>query len=138
MQRGTVDAIATSSSFGLSNGMADVSKFYNVWKVSSGYSGGIIVNKKSWNALPADLQKIVRDVAKEMQSQTFYAAYVAERESEVGIKAARLGFIVPEKAEMDKAKAATKGVYDKWLGVAGADAKAVLDIAFKYGTGAPK
>jgi hypothetical protein len=39
---------------------------------------------------------------------------------------------------MDKAKAATKGVYDKWLGVAGADAKAIMDILYKYGTGAPK
>jgi len=136
LQRGTVDAIATSLHFGLGVGMADVTDYVNIWPVSSTFGGAIVVNTKSFDALPADLQQILRDISREAQGQIIFATDVNLRGTMSGIKAAGLTIIVPDKAEIDKAITLTKPVVDKWLEVAGPYGPELLAIASEYASGA--
>jgi len=59
MQRRTVDAIQTSRGWGMGFGLPDVSTHVSIWRVQSVFPGMLIVNKKAFDALPADLQKIL-------------------------------------------------------------------------------
>jgi len=136
VQRGTVDAVATGSSFGLSLGMCDVTDYYSLWRVTSGYSGCVVANKKKWDALPADLQQIVLKAARDLEAQTAYGAYILEKDAFTGLIAAGLTFIVPEPAEIARARELAKPAIDKWLEVAGPDGPEVLAICAKYGSGA--
>jgi len=136
LQRGTVDAIATSLGFGMGVGMADVTDYVNLWPVSSTFGGAIVVNVKSFDALPADLQQILRDISREVQGQIIYGTDVDMRRAISGIKATGLTMIVPDKAEIDKAIALTKPVIDKWLEVAGPLGPELLAIASEYASGA--
>jgi len=136
LSRGTVDAVFTATTFGLGFGLADVTKYANYWEISPPFGGMLVVNMKTWKALPADLQKIVKDVSMDMQRQVFFGIDATERMARIGVKAAKMKDIVPEKAEVAKAMALTKPAVDKWLGVAGPYGPEVLAIAGKYGSGA--
>ena len=70
LQRGTVDAIQTSRGWALGFGLADVCTNVSFWRFQSVFGGMLVVNKAKFDALPADLKKIVLDTGKEMQGQT--------------------------------------------------------------------
>jgi len=136
LQRGTVDVCATTRGFGLGLGMADVTTYVNYWAVSSAFGNTVMVNMDSWNALPADLQQIVMDLGAEMQGQIIYAATVEDYFAALGIRVGGLEEVVPEKAEIDKARELAKPVIDKWLELAGPYGPEVLAIAGKFASGA--
>lgn len=136
LQRGTVDGVATGRAFGIAIGCADVSDYDNVWPVGSVFGGMVIANLDSFNALPADLQNILRDVSRTLQGQIFYAIEVKMRRALDTTRASRLELIVPEKAEIDKARELVKPAIDKWTEIAGPRAKEILAIAADYASGA--
>ena len=136
MQRRTVDAIQTSRGWGMGFGLPDVSSHVSVWRVQSVFPGMLIVNKKAFDALPPDLQKILIDTGREMQGQTTYASKVEEYESEIGVKVSSLKLVKPEQKEIDKARQLVKPVIKEWLDRAGPHGKEVLDIAAEYASGA--
>jgi len=136
MQRRTVDAIQTSRGWGMGFGLPDVSTHVSIWRVQSVFPGMLIVNKKAFDALPADLQKILLDVGKEMQGQTTFAAKIEEYESEIGVKVSPLKLVKPDKKEIDKARHLVKPVIQKWLDRAGPMGPEVLSIAAEYAGGA--
>jgi len=136
MQRRTVDAIQTSRGWGMGFGLPDVSSHVNLWRVQSVFPGMLIVNKKAFDALPSDLQKILLDTGKEMQGQTTYASKIEEYESEIGVKVSRMKLVKPDKKEVDKARQLAKPVIQKWLDRAGPNGKEVLSIAADYAGGA--
>jgi TRAP-type C4-dicarboxylate transport system substrate-binding protein len=135
LQRGTVDAIATSLGFGLGIGMADVTSYVSLWPVSSSYGGVITANMDAWNELPADLQEILMDVSREMQGQNIYATDVDLKRAISGVRASGLEVITPDKAEIDKAIAISKPVVDKWLEIAGPLGPEILAVISDYGIG---
>jgi hypothetical protein len=136
MQRRTVDAIQTSRGWGMGFGLPDVSTHVSIWRVQSIFPGMLIVNKKAFDALPADLQKILIDTGREMQGQTTYGAKIEEYESEIGVKVSPLKLVKPDKKEVDKARQLVKPVIQKWLDRAGPHGKEVLSIAAEYASGA--
>jgi len=136
LQRGTVDAIATSLGYGLGVGLADVTDHVSLWPVSSSFGGAVVVNAEKFDALPADLQQILREVSTEVQGQVIYGTDVDLRRAISGIKATGLTVIVPDKAEIDKAITITKPVVDKWLEIAGPYGSELLAIASEYASGA--
>jgi TRAP-type C4-dicarboxylate transport system substrate-binding protein len=136
MQRRTVDAIQTSRGWGMGFGLPDVSTHVSVWRVQSVFPGMLIVNKKAFDALPADLQKILIDTGLEMQGQTTFGAKIEEYESEIGVKVSPLKLVKPDKKEVDKARKLVKPVIQKWLDRAGPHGQEVLDIVADYAGGA--
>ncbi|MDP2931858.1 MAG: TRAP transporter substrate-binding protein DctP [Chloroflexota bacterium] len=136
LQRGTVDAISTAPGYGLGSGLTDVTKYLNVWAIQSGFGGVIVVNKKSWDALPADLQKAVKDVGAEIERQIVFASASTATLARTGIQAAKLQVIVPDKAEVDKARTLAKPAIDEWLKAAGPIGPTILSIAGQYAGGA--
>jgi TRAP-type C4-dicarboxylate transport system substrate-binding protein len=136
LQRGTVDAIQTSRGWGLGFGLPDVSTHVSLWRVQSVFPGMLIVNKKKFDALPPDLQKILLDTGREMQGQTTFASKIEEYESEIGVKVSRLKLVKPDQREVEKARALVKPVIQKWLDRAGPHGEEVLSIAAEYASGA--
>ena len=135
MRRGTVDAVHTSHSFGLGTGLWDVAKFASIWPVQPQYPVVVVVNKKSWNAISPQMQKIVKEVAKEFQGQMFLAIDSNNKAARLALERA-LKVTVPDPAEVEKAKRLTKPAIDKWVKIAGPEAAEVLAICSEYASGA--
>ena len=136
LKRGTVDTICTAPGYGLGAGMTDVTKFISYWPVQSGYGGAVVVNMKSWKALPPDIQKILKDVSRQMQAQVFFSSDCEYRVARKGIEVAGVETVVPDKAEIDKARQLAKPAITKWVKIAGPKAEEVLAIAAEYAGGA--
>lgn len=132
LQRGTVDAIATSLGYGLGVGLADVTDHVSLWPVSSTFGGAIVVNAEIFDALPSDLQQILREVSLEVQGQIILGTDIDMRRAISGIKATGLTVVVPDKAEIAKALTLTKPVVDKWLEIAGPYGPELLAIISDY------
>ncbi len=136
LKRRTVDAIQTSRGWGLGFGLPDVCTHISYWKAQSIFSGMLIVNKAKFEALPADLQKILLDTGKEMQGQAVYGGWCDHLQSDIGVKVSRLKVSQPAQAEIDKAREVTRPVISKWLERAGPYGKQILSIAADYAGGA--
>ena len=136
LQRGTVDAIQTSRGWGLGFGLPDVCTNVSFWRFQSVFGGMLVVNKAKFDALPADLKKIVLDTGREMQGQTMFGAKIEELEAEVGLKVSRMKVTQPVQAEINKAREITRPAIDKWLELAGPQGRQILDIAGQYAGGA--
>jgi TRAP-type C4-dicarboxylate transport system substrate-binding protein len=122
LKRGTVDAVCTAPGYGLGAGMTDVTKYISYWPVQSGYGG--------------DIQKILKEVSRQMQAQVFFSSDSEYRVARKGIEVAGLETIVPDKAEIDKARQLAKPAITKWVKIAGPRAEEVLAIAADYASGA--
>jgi TRAP-type C4-dicarboxylate transport system substrate-binding protein len=136
LSRGTVDAIQTSRGWALGFGLADVCTNVSFWKFQSVFGGMLAVNKAKFDALPADLKKIVLDTGREMQGQTVFGAKVEEMEADVGLKVSKLKITQPSAAEINKARELVRPAIDKWLEIAGPHGKEILSIAADYAGGA--
>lgn len=136
LSRGTVDAIQTSRGWALGFGLADVCTNVSFWRFQSVFGGMLVVNKAKFDALPADLKKIVLDTGREMQGQTVFGAKVEELEADVGLKVSKLKVTQPSQAEINKAREMVRPAIDKWLEIAGPHGKDILAIAADYAGGA--
>jgi TRAP-type C4-dicarboxylate transport system substrate-binding protein len=136
LSRGTVDAIQTSRGWALGFGLADVCTHVSFWRLQSVFGGMLVVNKAKFDALPADLKKIVLDTGREMQGQTIFGAKVEELEADVGLKVSRMKVTQPAPAEINKARELVRPAVDEWLKLTGPQGKQVLDIAAQYAGGA--
>ena len=136
LSRGTVDAIQTSRGWALGFGLADVCTNVSFWRFQSVFGGMLVVNKAKFDALPADLKKIVIDTGREMQGQTVFGAKIEEMEADVGLKVSKLKVTQPSQAEINKARELVRPAIDKWLEIAGPHGKDILAIAGEYAGGA--
>jgi TRAP-type transport system periplasmic protein len=132
--RGTVDAVLSSVMYGAGVGMMDVTKYISYWPIQSFYGNTVFVNKKSWDALPADLQEILMNVGQEMQNEVFFAAETTYKISKI-VAAGGMEIVIPDPKELQRAREMTKPTFDKWLDVAGPAAPRILEICKKYATG---
>jgi TRAP-type C4-dicarboxylate transport system substrate-binding protein len=135
IERGLVDGAFLSYSFILSMGIKDVTKFrtecnlfYRAWP--------IIVNKKVWDSMPADIQNAIMNVSGQQNSANYCAAN--EKEA-AGAKNAIIGsdkgagkpgiyILTPE--QLTSWKTAIMPVWDKWaadLGAKNIPGKAIID-----------
>jgi TRAP-type C4-dicarboxylate transport system substrate-binding protein len=134
LSRGTVDAVLTSTMYGAGVGMMDVTKYISYWPIQSFYGNTVFVNKKSWDALPPDLQETLIKVGQEMQNEVFYAAETTYSISNI-VAAGAMEIVKPSPEELQKAREMTQPVFDKWVDVAGPRAPEILEICKKYASG---
>jgi len=115
MMAGTIDGVLTSLGYGYSIGLGKVSKYFSLTPLSPTWTAVTLLNEKSFNALPPDLQKIVMDVGRELQqmvSLSTTAEYVMSLDTVdlSGVKRTRL-----EDNEQAKAVKACAVVESVWL-----------------------
>jgi TRAP-type C4-dicarboxylate transport system substrate-binding protein len=115
MMAGTIDAVLTSLGYGYSIGLAKVSKSFTLTPLSPTWTAVTLMNRKTFDSLPPDLQKVVIDVGQELQqmvSLSTTAEYIMSLDTVdlSGVKRTRLS-----KEEMEVAVKNAKVVEEEWL-----------------------
>jgi TRAP-type C4-dicarboxylate transport system substrate-binding protein len=119
MMAGTIDSVLTSLGYGYSIGLAKVSKTFTLTPLSPTWSAVTVMNLKTFNSLPPDLQKVVLEVGRELQqmvSLSTTAEYMMSLDTVdlSGVKRTRFS-----KEEMDVAVKECKVVEEAWLNMEG-------------------
>lgn len=119
MMAGTIDGVLTSLGYGYSIGLGKVSKYFSLTPLSPTWTAVTLINKQSFDALPADLQEIVMEVGSDLQqmvSLSTTAEYVMSLDTVdlSGVKRTRL----EENAQV-KAVEASAVVEKEWLAADG-------------------
>jgi TRAP-type C4-dicarboxylate transport system substrate-binding protein len=78
-------------------------------------NAGVIMNKKKFNSLPPDLQKMVREVANEYATVMTDISYKESEDALVAAKKAGVAVYRMPEAEMNKIKAKGKPMWDKYV-----------------------
>jgi TRAP-type C4-dicarboxylate transport system substrate-binding protein len=127
MMAGTIDGVLTSLGYGYSIGLAKVSEYFVLTPLSPTWTAVTLLNLKSFDALPEDLQQVVMDVGRDLQRMVNYsttAEYVMSVDTVdlSGVK--RVNLPDPDQA---KALENCKVVEAEWLKKTGDDGKELLD-----------
>jgi len=127
MMAGTIDGVLTSLGYGYSIGLAKVSKYFALTPLSPTWTAVTLLNRKSFEALPEDLQQAVVDVGRDLQRMVNYsttAEYVLSVDTVdlSGVKRVSM-------PDADKAKALEncKVVEEEWLKKTGDDGRELLE-----------
>jgi TRAP-type C4-dicarboxylate transport system substrate-binding protein len=131
LSRGTVDAVYTSTVFGYATGMKDVTKYVNMWNISSVFDTVMVINEQSYQALPADLQQALDQTAKQFEGQSFLAVDVMYRYLAT-ILEGMTQVVKPDKAELEKAMKLTQPAIDNWIKAAGPRGEELWSVAKEY------
>lgn len=115
MMAGTIDAVLTSLGYGYSIGLAKVSKSFTLTPLSPTWTAVTVMNLKTFNSLPPDLQEVVLQVGQELQQMvnlSTTAEYVMSLDTVdlSGVKRTRFS-----KEEMADANSKCKVVETEWL-----------------------
>lgn len=132
LRRGTIDAVLTDRVWALTIGMADVSSYLNMWDFIVPFSAPLVINKDKFEALPADLQKILREQSKDLERQTTFATVFGGGLATLSIELIGLKIIYPDKAEIAKARELTKPAVDRYIKAAGPDGATLINIISDY------
>lgn len=119
MMAGTIDAVLTSLSYGYSIGLSKVSKYFTLTPLSPTWTAVTVMNRKTFDKLPADLQQVVIEVGQELQrmvSLSTTAEYVMSLDTVdlSGVKRTRF-----EGPELEKALKSVEAVEKEWLEIDG-------------------
>lgn len=126
MMAGTIDGVLTSLGYGYSIGLAKVSKYYTLTPLSPTWSAVTVINRKTFDSLPPDLQKVLLDVGRELQQMVCLsttAEYVLSVDT-VDLSGVKRRSLPP--ADQKKALAACKVVEKEWLKKTGSDGEELL------------
>lgn len=134
--RGTVDAAATSLMFGSGIGLIDVTSDVSIWLVTSTFPCAIVVNKDTFNALPPDLQEIVKEWGRVITKASVSAGWSHWITTQRWVGRVGIDVTVPEASEIARARALSKSSVDLWLEKAGPVGEEILAIASRYASGA--
>lgn len=119
MMAGTIDAVLTSLGYGYSIGLSKVSKYFSLTPLSPTWTATTLMNRKAYDSLPPDLQKVLMQVGRELQqmvSLSTTAEYVMSLDTVdlSGVKRTRF-----DGKEKEKAITHVTVVEKDWLDVDG-------------------
>jgi TRAP-type C4-dicarboxylate transport system substrate-binding protein len=137
LQRGTVDVITTSLTYGWVHGFTDLTDSVAIWPfIVPGFSFPFVANAKAFDALPADLQKALVDATVEVGREQYLAMQSQLNYVIRAIEMSKSELVRPSAAEVAKGQGLVKGVRDEWLKIAGPNGPALLaivdDVVAKY------
>jgi len=116
LDRGVVDAVITSPAVGFGLGFGDVAKHLQLWPFATQAGWTIVMNRNSWEKLPADVRGPIQQTMRELEEERYrkYDAYLAEILGKWKEKGVEL-YQVP-KAEGERAHDTkyVKPVYEAW------------------------
>ena len=129
MMAGTIDGVLTSLGYGYSIGLAKVSKQFTLTPLSPTWTAVTLVNRKKFESLPEDLQKVLLDVGRELQqmvSLSTTAEYIMSIDT-VDLSGVKRKALSAD--DQKKALEACQAVEQEWLSKSGGDGKALLEAA---------
>jgi TRAP-type C4-dicarboxylate transport system substrate-binding protein len=132
LYRGVVDAAVTTLDYGMEQGLGDLVSHISVWKVMPLITTALVANARAFDALPSDLQQILRETAGEISAQQYYAAEPEHEAYKTWVGTTKIKMVYPAKEEILKARELTHPTVDDWLKVAGPYGQKVLDVSAKY------
>jgi TRAP-type C4-dicarboxylate transport system substrate-binding protein len=133
--RGTVDAIATSKSYGSERGLQDLCKFVSIWPVTPVFAQFIAINAKVWDNLHPFLKQGLLKASAEMTREMGPVVEQMDISYTLWIRSSKTQLIVPEQSEVKKAMEMMQPVVKEWLDTVGPYGKDVLSISLKYAKG---
>lgn len=114
LQRGVIDGGITSLEGVVGNKWHEVLKFVNDWPMGNG-SYIWVANKKSWAALPSDLQKqILKLFEDKYEMATFNGGLEDDARHQRQLEAQGVQFVKPEPKEVEKYLANVPPILAKW------------------------
>src|SRR5690606_16892911 len=87
----------------------------------------IAVNKAAFSALSPETQKALKETAKAWQGKFRTAITAAAKEAEEKLKAEGMVLMEPSSADFEKARAATRPIWEAWAKDHGDTARKLLD-----------
>jgi len=133
LQRGVVDAAITSATNAEPMKFFEVSKYLNYWFINGFYLEFLGINKKAWDALPSDLQDVVKNSLKEVrfEDRTWEDAMSWDAKAKTKVQELGMSVVDVPKSEIEKARKLSRPSWDIWLKRTGADGKKAMEIALK-------
>jgi TRAP-type C4-dicarboxylate transport system substrate-binding protein len=129
MMAGTIDGVLTSLGYGYSIGLAKVSKQFTLTPLSPTWTAVTLINRKKFESLPEDLQKVLIEVGQELQQMvnlSTTAEYIMSIDT-VDLSGVKRKALPAD--DQKKALEACKAVEQEWLSKSGDDGKALLEAA---------
>lgn len=133
--RGTVDAIATSKSYGAERGLIDLCKFAPVWPITPVFAQFIAINAKVWDGLHPFLKEGLLKAGAQLTREMAAVVEQMEISYTLWIRSSKCQLVLPEEAEVKKAMELMRPVVKEWLDTAGPYGKEVLQIGLHYAHG---
>ena len=131
LQRGVVDGAVSSLEGMYGNKFHEVVKYISNWPLGNG-SYVWVANKKSWNALPGDLQKKVLKLFEDKyEMATYYGGLEDDKRQVELMKKAGVTFFDPPQADQMEYLKNTPVILDQWKKRAGPWAGKVMGVINK-------
>jgi len=133
LQRNVADGAITSATNAEHMKFSEVAKYINYWFLMGGACEFVGVNKKAWNALTPELQKVVKAAFTESRFEDKEWEDAKALDANAKKRCTELGMTVVEvsQAEIDKARGKMKPAWDAWLKRTGKDGQRALELANK-------
>lgn len=133
LQRNLADGAITSATNAEPMKFFEVTKYINYWFIQGGGLEFFGCNKKIFNSLPQDLQKVVLDSIKESRFEEKEWEDAKSWDARAKKRCAELGLTVVDvpQEEIMKARQMAKPAWDAWLKRTGPEGKRALELATK-------
>lgn len=135
LNRGTVDAITTSKSFGAERGLTQITKYVSIWPITPVFPQIIAINVKIWDKLDAQQKEGLLKASAQLTREMAVAIEQMDLTYTLWIRSAKTELVIPDDAEVKRAMALMQPVVKEWLDTAGAHGKDVLRIAAQHAKG---
>lgn len=126
LRRGVCDAAQTSATTAADAKLWEVTKFFTQLHLTR-TSWAISVNKKAADELPADIRKILFEVAKEFEEKMFDISLKAEADAAAVMKANGTTFVDLPPDVMKEASGQTQHLWYEWANIIGNQGKDLLN-----------
>ena len=132
LQRGVVDGAVSSLEGIYGNKFHEVAKYVSNWPLGLG-SYVWVANKKSWNALPKDLQeRILKLYEDKYEMATYHGGLADDARQQQILEGQGIKFVDPAPADVEQYLKATPGVLAEWKKRAGPHAGRTLAVINKH------
>ena len=128
LQRGTVDAVMTGIDYGYVRGLPSIIRYVTVTPISPTFDFAVVMNAKKYDALPPDLQQILRSVSDEVEGRIFEATLNDMYTLQLAYSRSPAEVVKLPQDVWDKSVALLKPILNKWLELSGPYGREVLAI----------
>ncbi len=133
LEKKTVDAAMTSATNAEPMKFFEVTKHLDYWFLAGAATEWLVMNRKAYEKLPADLQKLLVDSVKDfgLEEREWNDAIAWEERTRKRLPELGMTIVDPPREEIEKARKLARGAWEIWLKRTGADGKRGLDLALK-------
>jgi len=123
---GLMDSVITSTVSGVDGRLWEVTPYFHRLEFAHPVNM-VTVNLDAWNALPADLQAIVLDVAREVEDRQWLRSKIEDMVNQARLIEEGVTITLPSPELMAQYKEVGRKIWAIWLEEAGPDGEAILE-----------